>query len=90
MEKFTKSLTQYNPSSEGFFLILKKMIEILKQLYDRDGLKAQMVIIPILGIIQIALNTEFTLIGNIFSFVKMYLGVMFIAFLVIYLGNNVK
>lgn len=66
------------------------MKEVLKQLYDKDGIKAQLVIIPILAFIQLALNTEHTLIGNTLSFIKMYFGVMFLAFIVIYLGNNVK
>lgn len=66
------------------------MKEVLKQLYDKDGRKAQLVIIPILAFIQLSLNTEHTLTGNILSFFKMYFGVMFIAFTMIYLGNNVK
>lgn len=66
------------------------MKEVLKQLYDKDGIKAQLVIIPILAFIQLALNTEYTFMGYILSFIKMYFGVMFLAFIVIYLGNNVK
>ena len=64
------------------------MLEEIKQFYQKDGLKAQLVIIPILFLIEFAINPNRTIFGHIQSFVFLYLSTISLLFLIIYFGKK--
>ena len=65
------------------------MLEEIKQFYQKEGLKAQMVIMPILFLIEFAIKPNRTLFGHIQAFVFLYLATMSLVFLIIYLGKKI-
>lgn len=64
------------------------MFEIIKYFYNKEGLKAQCVIMPILLIIELALDPNKTFLGHLKSFLILYLATMFIAVSMVYLGKK--
>lgn len=65
------------------------MLEEIKQFYQKDGLRAQVTIMPILFLIEFAINPNKTIFGHIQSFVLLYLATMSLLFLIIYLGKKI-
>lgn len=65
------------------------MLEEIKQFYQKEGLKAQMVIMPILFLIEFAIKPNKTIFGHIQAFVVLYLATMSLVFLIIYLGKKI-
>lgn len=65
------------------------MLEEIKQFYQKEGLRAQMVIMPILFLIEFAIKPNKTIFGHIQAFVVLYLATMSLVFLIIYLGKKI-
>lgn len=65
------------------------MLEEIKQFYQKEGLRAQMVIMPILFLIEFAIKPNKTIYGHIESFLFLYLGTMSLLFLIIYFGKKI-
>ena len=65
------------------------MLEEIKQFYQKDGLRAQMTIMPILFLIEFAIKPNKTIFGHIESFLFLYLATMSLLFLIIYFGKKI-
>ena len=65
------------------------MLEEIKQFYQKEGLRAQIVIMPILFLIEFAIKPNKTIFGHTQAFVVLYLATMSLVFLIIYLGKKI-
>lgn len=65
------------------------MLEEIKQFYQKDGLKSQLAIMPILFLIEYAIKPNKTLFEHIQSFIFLYIATMSLLFLIIYLGKKI-
>lgn len=65
------------------------MLEEIKEFYQKDGLKAQLTIMPILFLIEFAVKPNRTIFGHIQAFMFLYLITMSLVFLIIYLGKKI-
>lgn len=64
------------------------MFEVIKDFYSHEGLKAQGVIMPVLLMIELALDPNKSFLGHLQSFFILYFATMAIAVTMVYLGKK--
>lgn len=65
------------------------MFEVVKDFYNKEGLKSQCVIMPILLMIDFTLDPKKSLLGHLQSFLILYFATMTIAITMVYIGKKI-